>query len=96
MNEKKYEITNIAHPRYPWLHRIRALRDVREDVHAGDLGRLCPIGGKSESGGQCWIAGNAVVAEEAYVYGNSILWDHACARGCAAISDKAGSVETPS
>ena len=38
MNEKKYEITNIAHPQYPWLHRIRALRDVREDVHAGDLG----------------------------------------------------------
>ena len=40
MNEKKYEITNIAHPHYPWLHRIRALRDVREDVHAGDLGGL--------------------------------------------------------
>lgn len=35
---RKYEITNIAHPHYPWLHRIRALRDVREDVRAGDLG----------------------------------------------------------
>ena len=37
MNQK-YEITDIVHPQYPWLHRIRALRDVREDVHAGDLG----------------------------------------------------------
>ena len=32
MNQK-YEITDIVHPQYPWLHRIRALRDVREDVH---------------------------------------------------------------
>ena len=22
MNEKKYEITNIAHPHYPWLHHV--------------------------------------------------------------------------
>ena len=35
---EKYEITSIAHPQYPWLHRIRALRDVREGVRAGDLG----------------------------------------------------------
>ena len=35
----KYEITRIAHPKFPWMHRIRALRNVREDVRAGDLGR---------------------------------------------------------
>ena len=86
MNEKKYEITNIAHPHYPWLHRIRALRDVREDVHAGDLGGFVQSEENLSQEGQCWIAGNAVVAEEAYVYGDAILWDHACARGCAAIS----------
>ena len=34
----KYEITRIAHPKFPWMHRIRALRNVREDVRAGDLG----------------------------------------------------------
>lgn len=33
-SDQKYEITDIAHPQYPWLHRIRALQDVREDVHA--------------------------------------------------------------
>ena len=73
MNEKKYEITNIAHPQYPWLHRIRALRDVREDVHAGDLGGFVQSEENLSQEGQCWIAGNAVVAEEAYVYGDAIL-----------------------
>ena len=86
MNEKKYEITNIAHPHYPWLHRIRALRDVREDVHAGDLGGFVQSEENLSQEGQCWIAGNAIVAEEAYVYGDAILWDHACVRGCVAIS----------
>ena len=34
----KYEITNIPHEKYPFLHRIRALRDIGYDVKAGDLG----------------------------------------------------------
>ena len=37
MNQK-YEISEIAHPKYPWLHRIRALSDVRPGVQKGDLG----------------------------------------------------------
>lgn len=36
--DKKYEITDIAHPVYPELHRIRALRQVGNDVPAGELG----------------------------------------------------------
>src|SRR5699024_243266 len=36
--DKKYEITDVAHPDYPELHRIRALRRVRDDVLAGELG----------------------------------------------------------
>ena len=35
---KKYEITGIAHPVYPELHRIRALREVSGDVPYGTLG----------------------------------------------------------
>ena len=35
---KKYEITDIAHPDNPKLHRIRALTDVGADVHKGDFG----------------------------------------------------------
>ena len=33
---KKYEITDIAHPDNPNLHRIRAVTDLTEDVR-----RLC-------------------------------------------------------
>ena len=34
----KYEITDIAHEKYPFLHRIRALRDIGSEVKTGDLG----------------------------------------------------------
>lgn len=86
MNEKKYEITNIAHPQYPWLHRIRALRDVREDVYAGDLGGYVQSGENLSQDGQSWVADNAIAAEESYVHGDAILWDYSCVRGNAAVS----------
>ena len=35
---KKYEITDIAHPDNPNLHRIRAVTDLTENVLAGMLG----------------------------------------------------------
>mgnify|MGYP001494900036 CR=1 FL=1 len=38
MRMKKYEITDIAHPDNPKLHRIRALIDLTENIHAGNLG----------------------------------------------------------
>lgn len=36
-DNKKYEITDIAHEKYPFLHRIRALRDIGPTVKSGDL-----------------------------------------------------------
>ena len=42
MNQK-YEISEIAHPQYPWLHRIRALSDVRPGVPKGHLGGYVPV-----------------------------------------------------
>lgn len=86
MSEKKYEITDIAHPQYPWLHRIRALRDVREDVYTGDLGGFVQSEKNLSQDGQSWIADNAVAAEDAYVHGDAIMWDYSCIRGSAAIS----------
>lgn len=38
MSQKKYEITEITHPKYPWLHRIRARCQVNEQVGPGALG----------------------------------------------------------
>ena len=32
---QKFEITDIAHPEYPFLHRIRALRDRSEERRVG-------------------------------------------------------------
>lgn len=87
MNQK-YEITDIVHPQYPWLHRIRALRDVREDVHVGDLGGFVQSEENLSQEGQCWVANNAVAAEESYISGDAIMWDYSCARGCAVISGK--------
>ena len=37
---KKYEITDIAHPDNPNLHRIRAVADLTEDVLAGMLAAM--------------------------------------------------------
>ena len=34
----KYKITEIEHPKYPWLHRIQAVSDVNEKVPKGTLG----------------------------------------------------------
>lgn len=38
---KKYEITDIAHPDNPNLHRIRAVTDLTENVPCRDARRLC-------------------------------------------------------
>ena len=35
MSNQKYEITDISHKKYPFLRRIRALRDVGVEVKAG-------------------------------------------------------------
>ena len=64
---EKYEITSIAHPQYPWLHRIRALRDVREGVRAGDLGGFVESESNLSQEGICWIYDNAIACENARV-----------------------------
>lgn len=59
MNEK-YEITGFTHPIYPWLRRIRALRDIREDVHTGGLGGYVDNEINLSTTGSCWIYDDAV------------------------------------
>ena len=64
MANEKYEITDIAHERYPFLHRIRALRDIGEEVKAGDLGGFVETEANLsfEEGDDAWIFNDAVVA----------------------------------
>ena len=74
-NNKKYEITDIAHETYPFLHRIRALRDIGENVKAGDLGGF--VEGEhnleTELSDSAWIFDDAIACGSAYVNQDSSL-----------------------
>lgn len=90
MNEK-YEITDIAHEKYPFLHRIRALRDIGGKVKAGDLGGFVESESNLsfEQGDDAWIFDVAISAREGYVDTDSILRDRAVVCGSAYVSHKA-------
>jgi hypothetical protein len=80
---KKYEITDIAHPRYPWLHRIRARIPVNESVKAGDLGGFVESEQNLSQEGGCWIYDNAVACEKAAVMQEARMFDGTVVRdGC--------------
>lgn len=78
---KKFEITDIAHEKYPFLHRIRALRDVGVEVRAGDLGGFveaeCNL--SQEEGDASWIFDDAIAAGSASLDKDSCLRDEAIA-----------------
>ena len=87
----KYEITNIPHEKYPFLHRIRALRDIGHDVKAGDLGGFVESESNLsfEDGDEAWIYDNANACERSYVNKHSQLRDSAVIRNTAYISEGA-------
>ena len=64
MRNQKYEITDIVHEKYPFLHRIRALRDIGGDVKAGELGGFVEHEGNLsfEPGDDAWVYDNAIIA----------------------------------
>ena len=86
---KKYEITDIAHPDNPKLHRIRALTDVGTDVHKGDFGGFVETEDNLDQEGRAWISEDAIACENAVVCGDAVLTDHAVAKGCAYVGNNA-------
>ena len=86
----KYEITSIAHEKYPFLHRIRALRDIGSEVKAGDLGGFVESESNLsfEPGDDAWIFHDAIAAGEGCVDQGSVLRDRAVVCGCASVSHK--------
>ena len=86
---KKYEITDIAHPDNPNLHRIRALTDLTEDVLAGMLGGYVESYDNLDQDGRAWISEDAIACENAVVCGDAVLTDHAVAKGCAYVGNNA-------
>ena len=89
MRMKKYEITDIAHPDNPKLHRIRALTDVGTDVHKGDFGGFVETEDNLAQDGRAWISEDAIACENAVVCGDAVLTDHAVAKGCAYVGKNA-------
>ena len=86
---KKYEITDIAHPDNPNLHRIRAVTDLTEDVLAGTLGGYVESYNNLDQEGRAWISEDAIACENAVVCGDAVLTDHAVAKGCAYVGNSA-------
>ena len=86
---KKYEITDIAHPDNPNLHRIRAVTDLTEDVLAGMLGGYVESCDNLDQEGRAWISEDAIACENAVVCGDAVLTDHAVARGNAYVGKNA-------
>ena len=83
MSNQKFEITDISHEKYPFLHRIRALRDIGSKVKTGDLGGFV----ERESnlsfalGDDAWIYDEAIAAGEGHVDMGSTLRDRAVVCG---------------
>lgn len=87
---KKYEITDVAHPDYPELHRIRALRRVRADVPAGAFGGYVQSEANlSQGADEAWLYNNAISRDDAVVCGNAQLHNRARATGGALITGSA-------
>ena len=88
MVNQKFEITDIAHEKYPFLHRIRALRDIGEKVKAGDLGGFveCESNLSFEPGDDAWIFDDAIVCEDGYVDKGACLRNRAVVCGNAYVS----------
>lgn len=86
---QKYEISEIAHPRYPWLHRIRALSDVRPGVVKGDLGGFVQSEENLSQEGTCWIFDEAIVCDDSFVDQQATVSGAAVVRGSALVSGRA-------
>ena len=96
MSNQKYEITDIAHEKYPFLYRIRALQDIGSKVKAGELGGFVESESNlSTEDDTSWIfddaiaAGNAVVDQDARLLGNAIACDSAYVSQGSALSGEA-------
>ena len=90
MSNFKYEITDIAHEKYPFLHRIRALRDIGSEVKAGDLGGFVESESNlSTEDDTSWLFDDAIAAGSAFVDQDARLFGKAVACDCAYVSQGA-------
>ena len=78
ISNQKYKITDIAHEEYPFLHRIRALRDICGEIRAGDIGGFVESESNlsAEPGDCAWIFDDAIACGSAYVSKGSVMSGH--------------------
>ena len=78
----------MAHEEYPFLHRIRALRDICGEIRAGDIGGFVESESNlsAEPGDCAWILDDAIAAGNAYVDRDACLRGDAIACGSAYVS----------
>lgn len=86
---KKYEVTDIPHPQYPWLHRIRALYSFRSDVQRGQLGGYVQSEDNLSQEGTCWLFDDAAAIEDAFVTQQAVMKNKAVAKGHCLVSGTA-------
>lgn len=86
---KNYEITELEHPKYPWLHRIRAKKALRDDVYPGTLGGYVQSEDNLSQDSECWLYEDAIVCEGAYVSGMAMVAGKAVVRHHAFIGGEA-------
>lgn len=87
--QKKYKITDVSHPKYPWICRIRSLVMVNAHVPAGTLGGFVENEANLSQEGTCWIYDHAICCEDAVVEKEAGLFDGAMARESALITGDA-------
>ena len=94
--KKKYELLKEEPVRLvdgTRRYRIRALRDIGDDVKAGDLGGYIESEGNLSQEGNCWVYpdatvdGQAVVFDNAKVKGKSIIMRYARVYGNAVVDN---------
>lgn len=76
MNDK-YELTDIKHPEYPWLCRIRSLRAIEgidEPVAEGVLGGFVEGEKNLDTEDKSWIYDDAICCDEGHVTGDSAVF----------------------
>ncbi len=91
MENKKYELLEddaiVREGRK--LYRIRALRDVSDDVQEGEKGGYVESEANLSQEGTCWLFDEACAYEDARVEGDALLWGYATLRGKAKLFEKA-------
>ncbi|WP_182440745.1 MULTISPECIES: hypothetical protein [Clostridia] len=89
VGEKKYKITDQSHPRYPWLHRIKARIPIGSYVRPGTVGGFVAGEENLSQEGTCWVHDNAICCEQARLTEDAQIYDGACARENALLSGDA-------